>query len=267
MPALCHTIDPIIFRLWQPLQTAARNPQRVHRLLAGKSWWMADKNAHLHETPTLVICAAGMIRIQHHGKNTDLGPGDAIAIETGAWHAHAPSPTGTIIYEQGIINHSAVWSLHNNENYGSRFFIPVEPTLHSLTELIDEVDENVRRSHVARLFDITMSTIAEVQVWEPRIREMWNAIWHGLGRHLTAAEVLAISGLSPRHAHRYFVAYFGETPKQMILRCRLELAKAQLRRGSSVTEAALAAGFSCREDLTRHWRHRFGIPPRQYTTK
>jgi AraC-like DNA-binding protein len=267
MPAPRPTIDPIIFRLWQPLQAAVRQPRRVHRLLAGKSWWLAGRDAHLHETPTLVLCAAGMIRIQHREGNADLGPGEAIVIEGGAWHAHVPSRAGTIIYEQGLIDRRAVWSLHDEDAYGSRFAIPSEPTASSLDALAGEADGEARCRRVARLFEATMSTVAEVQVWEPGLREMWNAAWRGLGRHITAAEVLAASGLSPRHAHRCFTAHFGETPKQMILRCRLELAKAQLRHGAGVAEAAQAAGFGCREDLTRHWRRRFGRPPREWSAE
>lgn len=261
---MAPTLDPIVFRLWPSLHTVSRKPRLVHRLGTGTGLWVPDRDAHLHETATLVLCVAGMLRIQHWDGGTDLGPGEALAIEGGAWHAHVPARAGTITYEHKLIDRRATWSLHDERHYGGQFAIPPEPSRGLLDRILAEAAPAARCRLLTRLVDATTEVINEMPLWETPLQEMWNAVWRGLGRKITAADVLAASGLSARHAQRCFTAHFGETPKQMILRCQLELAKAHLRHGASVTEAAKAAGFRNRTDLTRNWRHRHGAPPRSW---
>lgn len=208
-----------------------------------------------------------MIRLLHQGGGTDLGPGEALLIGPGAWHAHVPARRGTILYEQGLVDRRVVWSLHDARNFGGQFAIPLHPASALLDRLLAEGEAEARCRQLSQLIDITMETIAELPMWEASLREMWNTAWRGLGQPITAAEVLAASGLSARHAHRCFVGHFGETPKQLILRCRLELAKAHLRRGAGIAVAATAAGFGNRGDLTRNWRRRYGSPPRSWDGK
>lgn len=263
--ALPHpALDPIVFRLWQPLHAVTRRPRQVHRLTATSTPWIDDQDAHIHETPTLELCVAGMLRFRHGGGTTDLSPGEAMIIEPGVWHVHVTSRPGTVTYSQGHLNRRTVWSLHDAQHFGGRFALPLEPTRTLLDRLLAEGSPEARCRQLTSLIDTTMETIAEVPIWDSSLLEMWNTAWRGLGLRITAAEVLAASGLSARHAHRCFVTNFGETPKQMILRCRLELAKAHLRHGTGVAKAATAAGFRNRADLTRHWRRRFGCPPRAW---
>lgn len=55
------SLDPIVFRLWQPLHAVSRRPRSVQRLGAADAAWIPVHGVHLHETPTLVLCVAGMI--------------------------------------------------------------------------------------------------------------------------------------------------------------------------------------------------------------
>ena len=89
---------------------------------------------------------------------------------------------------------------------------------------------------------------------------MTAAMWP-MARGLTARRILAASGLGASQAHAVFKAFFGASPKQMVLRLRLGMARHLLEEGASVAEAAEAVGFSRRADLTRAWRVHHGSAP------
>jgi AraC family transcriptional regulator len=68
--------------------------------------------------------------------------------------------------------------------------------------------------------------------------------------------------------HRMFRRVVRETPKQYVLRLRLDRAAAELLRGrETILAVALAAGFESHEVFTRAFRRRFGIPPRDYRAR
>ena len=75
----------------------------------------------------------------------------------------------------------------------------------------------------------------------------------------------ARAGWSPFHFHRAFRNVVGETPKQYMLRLRLERAAARLATGSDpVVRIAADAGFASNEVFTRAFRRQFGLTPSAY---
>ena len=79
-------------------------------------------------------------------------------------------------------------------------------------------------------------------------------------------DVLAArAGWSPFHFHREFRKIVGETPKQYMLRLRLERAAARLATGTDpVVSIAADAGFASHEVFTRAFRRQFGVSPSAY---
>ena len=76
-----------------------------------------------------------------------------------------------------------------------------------------------------------------------RPQEAWSAT--------TMAEVACTS---PRHLSRLFLAHAGIAPLDYLRRIRLDLARAALNAGCSVSRAAELAGFSSDTQLRRAWR-------------
>jgi AraC-like DNA-binding protein len=77
----------------------------------------------------------------------------------------------------------------------------------------------------------------------------------GLARH---------AGLSRFHFLRQFRRVFGTTPREQLVRVRLERARELLRRGATVTEACLGVGFSSLGSFSTLFRKRFGKPPSHF---
>jgi transcriptional regulator GlxA family with amidase domain len=74
-----------------------------------------------------------------------------------------------------------------------------------------------------------------------------------------------IANLSIYHFAREFKRSTGVTPHNYLLRKRVERAKDMLARTDySLTEVALAAGFSDQSHLSRHFRQMIGSTPRNF---
>ncbi|WP_237738459.1 GlxA family transcriptional regulator [Halomonas smyrnensis] len=84
-----------------------------------------------------------------------------------------------------------------------------------------------------------------------------------LAQALPIPEICRLAGQSQRQLSRLFLAHFGETPKQCYSGMRLDWAQ-RLLAGShcTVSEAALATGFTHPAHFSRAYRARFGEAPR-----
>lgn len=92
-----------------------------------------------------------------------------------------------------------------------------------------------------------------------RVLEKIEAEFH---RDISLEELARESGYSRAHFLRMFRAATGTTPHRHLLTTRLERARDQLLTGApSITEVALACGFSSHAHLTRHFRQHFGTTP------
>jgi AraC-like DNA-binding protein len=71
-------------------------------------------------------------------------------------------------------------------------------------------------------------------------------------------------GLSLIHLIRVFRRSVGVPPHEYLTLVRLSHARAMLRRGASIADAAYACGFSDQSHLTRVFKKTLGVPPGEY---
>ena len=71
----------------------------------------------------------------------------------------------------------------------------------------------------------------------------------------------AVAGRSPYHFIRLFRSATGTTPRQYVIRRRVERARELLVGGSGIAEAAARVGFSSQSHLHRHVRKLLGLTP------
>lgn len=88
-----------------------------------------------------------------------------------------------------------------------------------------------------------------------------------LDEDLALDRLARLAGLSRFHFLRQFRALTGETPKQYVLRLRIERAALRLLLvRSSVLDVALDCGFQNHETFSRAFKRRFGTSPSEYRT-
>ena len=257
-------IDPVLLRLWGRLTALAEATPQLLRLNARQALSWPAQHAHMHDVPTLIACLEGTLRVTTACGDLDLSPGMALAVAPGAWHRHAALRRGSAWYGQGVVGDRSDVGLADHEQRGVHLNIPGEPSASLLSVLASAATiERRRQAWRDLLREVLTNPDGRSTTYDPSVASMHGALWRGLGRPLRAAAVLAAAGCSRRQAHRRFTAWFGETPKQGILRRKLVLARQLLDEGASISEAAAGAGFRRRADLTRAWRLAFGSPPSQ----
>ncbi len=96
-----------------------------------------------------------------------------------------------------------------------------------------------------------------------RVNLAIDHIVQNLDQRIVLEDVARVACFSPFHFHRVFRTLVGETLKQFVRRVRLERALHTMvhRPDRSLTEIALASGFSTSSDFSRTFKQRYGVPP------
>ena len=110
---------------------------------------------------------------------------------------------------------------------------------------------------------MTSSTLRTQKEYARRINAALDWLDRNLGGEITVSKLAQAAHFSPFHFHRIFSAFVGEPPAEYVRRLRLEKAALILIHDAlaSVTDVALACGFSTSSLFSRLFRARFGMSP------
>ena len=98
------------------------------------------------------------------------------------------------------------------------------------------------------------------------LRPALEHIENHLGSSLPVLELAGMVGLSLSQFERKFKRFFAMTPKQYILKLRLEGVRRALGGDlKSVADLAYAFGFHDQSHLSRQFKRQFGLSPKQYS--
>jgi len=99
-----------------------------------------------------------------------------------------------------------------------------------------------------------------------RVNRAIDHVMARLDQPLRLTSVARAAFLSPFHFHRVFQVIMGETLADFVKRQRLDRAIALMARDRppSLTQIALACGFSSSSDFSRSFKQRFGVAPRSF---
>lgn len=89
---------------------------------------------------------------------------------------------------------------------------------------------------------------------------------HNAHEALQLDDVCAVAQLSKFHFIRQFKTYFGCTPHQYLMDCRIRKATSLLKAGTPVLDVAYQSGFFDLSHFMRSFKKSYGITPRQYQT-
>jgi AraC-like DNA-binding protein len=134
----------------------------------------------------------------------------------------------------------------------------VDGLVHRLARLTAGLDGEVARER-ARLPALRASTRAELHRRLLRARE---ALEGELARPWTLAALARVAAMAPHHFHRSFRAAFGEPPHRLLLRRRMERARALLlTTARPVGEVCADVGFRSPGSFGKAFLAHFGQPP------
>ncbi|MBU0936645.1 MAG: AraC family transcriptional regulator [Spirochaetes bacterium] len=97
--------------------------------------------------------------------------------------------------------------------------------------------------------------------YEARINQAIDFVYSNYPREFDLHEMADAASFSRFHFHRLFQAFTGETPGEFVRRIRLAMAAGMLRKNpdKSITEIALACGFSGPSVFARQFKESYGM--------
>jgi len=109
---------------------------------------------------------------------------------------------------------------------------------------------------------LRLPTPAAPRSVHPRVRTLLSMLRSGGIDDVTSLEVLANAvGLSPSRLMHVFTSSVGIPLRPYLAWLRVQRAAIEIVSGNSLTDAALAAGFSDAAHMSRTYRRMLGIPP------
>jgi len=257
-------LSPDLRNLVAQLDQLDSAPRSCQRCLADSSEPPATTGIERHPVPTVLHCIAGTARLDGPDGRHDLGAGDTLLIAPGAWHRHAPLRRGAMTLNVGFLGAIADVEVDSPEHglYGQ---IPVQPTRLLCERALHCDDETHRRRLAGELLgQIASEEMELLDLPHPAIVRMRRALWSRLHLGLGAEELVAASGLGRSQAFALFAEVYGESPRRVLERCRLDLAEQLLRAGRSVGDCAASCGYASADSFARAWRRRHGRSPRAW---
>ncbi len=246
--------------------------------------WMAQ-NSHTHGFEELMICLSGDHLYGLNGKPISFRPGSAcliprnVAHDSWYWSRHPRCidfwihflPQGTVHMnfahhtpETGPVllpipspsisllgDFKKAYSLLNQTNRKAGV---ERKTRHFVLYLLHELFEKLSDfSYVNQSID-EKSVIDNIKQYAAK----------NLADRLSLSDLAKAAGYSPFHFHRLFVESEGITPRAFVESQRLKLACDFLRKGRSVTSAALDSGFGTANQFSRIFKRQFGLSPNEW---
>lgn len=243
---------------WSRLTGVACRDAQVFSAL-GTPWgaW----GVHRHSSPHLIIPLLGTSLLDvGDNRILPLTPGEVVLLGSWVYHVHRKPYGGgltLLVCRTGAIAEVELWQSEGTW-YGD---LPWRQVHRHVEDLAAARTAAGRRAAGGRLLQALAAATPVTCNLPPAVRAMSIFVWRMRTQHITAAQVLAASGLSYAVAHELFVGRFGETPKQYLLRVRLDLACHLLRAGAQPATVWREAGFASRADLSRRFRLVHGLPP------
>jgi AraC-like DNA-binding protein len=245
--------------------------QATTQISSVRHWHAADGGdptslrGHQHVVPTLAICLEGVVRVRG-ARTLDLRAGEALVLSPGCWHEHVQLRAGSIAFGMGFIARRCDILMvdHQETSWGTINDQPFRLWMENLSACSDP---QRACALVGELCGQIFAEKASPVSWlHPAVQRMAKTLWGRLHTPITAADIVRSAqigddGIGHSRAYELFTAFFGATPKQVLLTQRLALAAQFLREGASVAEAARRSGFANRASFTRAWRRSAGSPP------
>lgn len=233
-------------------------------------------NPHRHDTYAIGMTLSGAQSFHYRGAHRHSTPGRAIVIHPDEVHdGHAGSASGfryRMLYVPPVIIQDILGGQ-------PLLFVPggitTDPALAStvrrLLRHIDSPRESFEDDDA--LFDLTQALgrytdrkSLRRSLDYPAAQRARDYLDAATGRRISLADLEHVSGQSRWRLSRDFRRLFGTSPYRYLVMRRLDDAKRQIRDGTPIAEAALAAGFTDQSHLTRQFADAFGISPRRWTT-
>ncbi|HEY3596014.1 MAG TPA: AraC family transcriptional regulator [Paraburkholderia sp.] len=236
---------------------------------------------HSHETFSIGAVTAGVNTYINGRLRERVGVGHVVVMNPGDVHACNPIDCEPWSYRMLYVDVPWLADLQHQLGFShSRDFRAFSMALtahrdlyagfNRLYSLLTSVDEEHLRKHSALLI-----FFSEVQRWlnpapatvcesNHKLARAAEYIRDNCTRSLKLDEICSAAELSASYLIRAFKRCYGMTPHAYLMNRRIEYSRSHLRRGRTIAEVAIEAGFSDQAHLQRAFRQFMAATPGQY---
>ena len=238
---------------------------------------------HSHDRFAVGVIEDGALGFRYRGENLVAVPGAINLANPGEAHTGHAAGDGGWTYRMFYLE-TALLQLAADEMAGRPVPFPFfqAGVIHdpSLARTIADLHRTLERADASllekqtRLLAMLIRLIARHADAPPSmppavrgregVRRAISFLEENLDEDLCVEKLAAVAGMSPWHFIRVFAAEAGLPPHTYLIQTRVRRAQRLLARGQSLSDAALAAGFSDQSHLTRHFKRIAGVTPGQY---
>jgi AraC-like DNA-binding protein len=229
---------------------------------------------HAHDSFIVGVVTAGVRRIETARGKVLVRAGEVFALPPGLAHLCAPEH-GLCSYLAFSLEASALPERLRNS---TRMPLCIEDTelTRALLHLAEACETQAGRLERQSLLACVLERLgdqakpggarrgAEEANWAQAVRKAMDIIEADAEQALSLPELATACGADMYALHRAFTRLVGLPPHAFQTHRRLRRAKALLRAGASLTDAALAAGFCDQSHMHRHFTRLVGFTPAQY---
>ena len=246
---------------WIRLSTDPRGYERVEAFFAGHAY-----EPHRHDTYAIGRTLAGVQQFRYRGETANGLPGTVIVLHPDELHdGHAGTEAG-FHYRMAYLEPALI-----QQALGGRPLpfiqggVANDPRLLRAVDALLDAREGLE--HDDALYDLSQaldaaSEPAAARLIDYRAAERARAFIHeSLEESLSLKTLEAAAGRDRWSLSRDFRLAFGTSPYRYLVLRRLDRAKALMRTGIALADAAAEVGFADQPHMTRHFRKAFGVTP------
>jgi AraC-like DNA-binding protein len=255
---------------WMRIAPSCPGLERVEAFFAGHGF-----DPHRHDSYAIGFTIRGVQAFRYRGASVHSLPGQVFVLHPDEAHdGHAGTGAGfcyRILYlDPGAVQdalgggRAPLPFVTEAVSHNAGLLAALRPALADLDHPLEELE---RDQIVLGLAD-ALAAADPSAARRPRAAPPWSALHRARNlldaraeRGVGAAELEAVTGLTRYALARYFRACLGTSPYRYLIMRRLDRARALIRCGTPLAEAALASGFADQSHMTRHFRKAYGLPP------
>ncbi len=237
---------------------------------------------HAHEDFALGVMNRGIQKFHHRGEDVCATPNSLIAVNEGEIHDGMSADGNIFDYNIIYIPTNLIKEISSEylkQKESCRFSQPVicdqelAFSLHTIFNLLADKKSSslelqsafyTTLSKLLQRYSESSSELEDLRQLPVAIRKACDYISDMATSDISLEDIAHEAGLSRFHFLRLFRSAVGTTPHIYLIQRRLQLAKAEMRQGSPIADAALYAGFSDQSHFSRKFKSAFGITPGQY---
>jgi AraC-like DNA-binding protein len=260
---------------WIRLAPAARGFERIEAFFSGHGF-----DPHRHDTYAIGYTLLGVQSFRYRGAAQHSIPGQVFVLHPDELHdGHAGSEAGfryRIAYvEPALIQEAlgpkrgALPFVHAAVSENARLRAAILPALEDLARPLEELQRDQLILDLAEALAVADPSAGP----KPSPARHWPAVTlaralleERLEGGVASRELEAATGLSRYDLARQFRACLGTSPYRYLILRRLDRARALIRQGLPLADAAAAAGFADQSHMTRHFKQTYGLPPGRWAS-